>query len=142
MAILETKYNLGDIVFSPSTENTPYWEKCTSCDGTGSWKVEGRDIKVNCTKCGDAYRKGNGRIQKFTYQPRVDILTVGQIRIEHDLTQHKVQYMCEETGIGSGTLHYEKTLFQTKDEALVVAQGMANKSNETGWHVYVSDYLQ
>ena len=71
-------------------------------------------------------------------------LTIGQVRVEvtdsngiegeetfsnyMDRHERKEQYMCAETGIGSGTLHQEADLFSKKAEA----EKAAKKRNEEG----------
>jgi len=50
--------------------------------------------------------------------PVVRVLTIGQVGFE----EGRGRYMCEETGIGSGTLYYDETLFSTHKEADVEAK--------------------
>jgi hypothetical protein len=56
--------------------------------------------------------------------PTIKIMTVGQIRVIQSLPNHhdpvyKEEYMCVETGVGSGSVWtYGKNIFATKKEAL------------------------
>jgi hypothetical protein len=44
--------------------------------------------------------------------------------------------MCQETGVGSGSIYYEGDLFHTRDEAMVAAEAKAAAANlETEWVV-------
>ena len=70
-------------------------------------------------------------------------LTIGQVRVEvtdspgiegeEVFDNYKAQketieqYMCVETGVGSGTLHYAERLFSTRDEASTEAEKLTAK---------------
>lgn len=58
------------------------------------------------------------------YKTRYDIIknyikqsTVGKVRVEAIEDSIEISYMLKATGIGSGTIWYEDTLFATKEEA-------------------------
>lgn len=46
------------------------------------------------------------------------ILTIGQIRVVHTGGQTKEEYMCVETGVGSGSCYYLESLYDTLEECI------------------------
>lgn len=141
MAIIETKYNLGDVVYNAYYYHDSYFEKCHDCDGTGKWKVEGKDLQIECQTCNQHYRQAQhtGKVRKFKYFPKVRKLTIGQIRAQvgHD---PEIRYMCKETGLGSGTLWSESMLVKDKKMAEKCAEILAEKKN-AGEEVELEDLL-
>lgn len=140
MATIETKYNLGDVVYNAFCYRDSYFEECPDCDGTGKWKVEGKDLQIECKTCNQHYwHRGTGKVQKFKYFPKVKKLTIGQIRAQvgHD---PEIRYMCEETGLGSGSLWRESSLLRDKDMAEELSKILAERKN-AGEEVTLEDLL-
>lgn len=139
MATIETKYNLGDVVYKASCHRDSYFEECPDCDGTGKWKVEGKDLQIECKTCNQHYWGSAGKVQKYKYFPKVKKLTIGQIRVQvgHD---PEVRYMCEETGLGSGSLWDESTLLSDYQLAEELSKILAEKNN-AGVEVSLEDLL-
>ena len=144
MAIIETKYNLGQTVYHSYCVNEAYYEACPDCDGTGLWKIEGRDCTIECQTCNKHnYRWCNtpGKIKKYKYFPSTEKLTIGQIRATAGY-KPEIQYMCKETGLGSGSLWNENTLTDDYDLAVRCSEILSEKKN-AGENVEVSElYLQ
>lgn len=132
MAIIETKYSLGDKVYKPISTYTSRKIQCPDCVGKKEWLItfpSGEKINISCKTCesGNILTKiSSGFVDVFEHNPSVKKLTIGQIRTEGD----KISYMCNETGIGSGTLHYENTLFDSWDDAMEEAKKMANEQTK------------
>lgn len=139
--IIKTKYSLGDILYSPSTINSAYWEDCPDCDGKGYHKVERKELQIECTSCNFSYSKGRGKLQKWAHKPDVRFLTIGQVRAEVTEKEFKYFYMSQETGIGSGSLWSEDVLFETYEEALEIAKSLTDESNKLKKTIYLNDYL-
>ncbi len=115
---VETKYDLGQTVHKIWFTQKEYFNKCVTCDGEG-W-IPTHSEPVKCEKCNSFYGAPYpGRIRGLYPKAwHVDCaLTVGQVKTESDADGMVAKYMCSETGIGSGTVHSENTLFATKDEA-------------------------
>lgn len=144
MAIIETKYNLGQTVYRGDCVRDAYYEACPDCDGTGLWKIEGRDCTTECQTCNRhnySWCNTRGKIEKYKYFPSTDKLTIGQIRVQVDCNT-EVTYMCEETGVGSGSLWKEGDLTENYDLAVRCSEILAEKKN-AGESVEVSElYLQ
>lgn len=118
----ETKFNFNDLVYSISHIHKEKFTECAFCKGTGKIKCNGIE---RC--CPDCYGQ-KGRREWVAKQWRVeDLITIGQIRIEHTLSsnnsknvemaEYLEKYMCYETGVKSGTIHNGIDLFATKEDA-------------------------
>ena len=132
--LLETKYGLGDVVWRAGYRMTKKQHACPDCLGTQTWKAispAGTEYSFRCPRCGDRY-KSNRRLslEYSCAAPSVERLTIGQVDASTD--QEKIRYMCHETGIGGGTLHSERDLYATEEEARVAAQAMAEALNAGG----------
>jgi len=109
---IKSHFNLGDKVFFIGTQCREVFVKCPCCDS--GHVALGDGSKLKCPRC-----NGKGAIvdrnNHYSYVARK--LTVGQIRFEIDAKQTVEQYMCEESGVGSGSLYYLKDLFPSQESA-------------------------
>lgn len=115
--IISTIYSLGDRVVAGCSVSTSYWIPCPECDGTGYHKVEGKDLRLRCTTCNS---QGNwnatpGQVVEYKWAPHIEHLTISQVRAEVSKKKTDHRYMCEETGIGSGTVWAEGRLWPVAD---------------------------
>ncbi|MFA7308310.1 MAG: hypothetical protein WC026_16755 [Hyphomicrobium sp.] len=133
MAIIETKFSIGDVVYYASTTTERKQHPCPDCLGTKKWKAispAGSEYEFRCPRCGSMYHSSHDlSLDYATFVPTASRLTIGSVRTD---SADKTQYMCIETGVGSGTLYDEIRLFSTENEAIVAAQALANKSNDGG----------
>lgn len=107
------RFALGDTVWSIGNSRAPRYKECLSCE---KGKIGLKDgSKIDCPNC-----KGSSLISEgYFYKWRVERpLTVGQLRLEFSSDKLDERYMCQETGVGSGTCHSVDTLFATKEEAV------------------------
>lgn len=118
------KYKLGDKVFQIFITDTTKKLPCPDCKDTGLWEVTtalGDKFNISCGRCQYNYGRSVGTNLSITdFVGDVRVLTIGKVSIDYpcpDYSKHPVSYMCEETGIGSGTNHYESDLFESKEEA-------------------------
>jgi len=121
MAVLEVKFSMGDRVYHASTIYSDSALECPDCLGTLKWIIKlpsGKDLECNCKTCQSGYGCSTGFVTQKDYKPLVRTLTIGQVGFENG----QGRYMCEETGIGSGTLYYDDTLFSTYEEAKTEAE--------------------
>lgn len=116
--VIETKFNFNQKVYK--IENT-YKEnkvKCPTCKGTSKVElISGR--KIDCPDCFDGYY-----IERLPTQWRISLSgKIGKIGVELYSSKYsksnnsRIYYMLDITGVGSGTLHYEDTLFTSEKEA-------------------------
>ncbi len=133
MAIIETKFSIGDVVYYASTTTERKQHPCPDCLGTKKWKATspaGGEYEFACPRCRIGYRADHDLSLDYSIFVAISRrLTIGSVRTD---SSDKTQYMCVETGIGSGNLYDESRLFLTENEALVAAQALANKSNNGG----------
>jgi|AntAceMinimDraft_18_1070375.scaffolds.fasta_scaffold463935_1 hypothetical protein len=95
---------------------------CSFCAGTGNIKgVDGE--RATCPKCHGNGGKARHKGEKWSVQPS---LTVGEIRLIHivpdpaflpGVSRTEEEYMCIETGIGSGTIYHGEHLFASLESA-------------------------
>lgn len=112
------KYKIGDIVYKAGTTYSTSSIQCPDCLGTKEWIItfaDGESMIIDCQTCKSGYSPSSGYVTYNDCKPQIQILTVGKI---YDWNQEDgFRYMCEETGIGSGTIHKESDLFFDKKDA-------------------------
>lgn len=121
------KYSIGDTVWYASAYTGAEQLPCPDCLGQKLWSVTspaGGTFQVNCVRC-----SGSGYLEAHTYEPQTRSLTIGSIQIDtantSDNHREVVQYMCKETGIGSGSVYRESLLFRSQEEAEPAAAALA-----------------
>ena len=141
---LETKYDFGDVVYSIHKNMQYDWEPCKFCDSTG--RIVGANSEDrHCPEC--LGRKGAKVCTEQAYEIEDTRLTVGQVRVEvtaerkqgddsifenygHQEAKRKEEYMCYETGIGSGRFYNVKNLFPSQTEALAECEARNNADSK------------
>lgn len=122
------RYRLGQTVYAATIESRGEPVTCPDCLGTGRWKAitpGGQEIDLRCPAC-ESY-SGRRSTTRTVWLGRVQGLTIGAVRIDTTEREAGAQtsYMCEETGIGSGTIWRERDLFLTPVEAQAAADAKA-----------------
>ena len=110
---LESKFNIGDRVFSIVNYPVITYLTCPTCEGRKAVTIGNETF--TCPKC-----HGRGsfcRQSENKWSVRDNPLTIGQVRIEHG-PKLEESYMCIETGVGSGSVFYAKDLFTSRKEAM------------------------
>lgn len=147
MATIETKYQIGDVVFCGTTERKTLQHPCPDCLGSRKWKVvspAGGEHEFACPRCSARYHSNTDlRLDYQSAQPRVYKRTIGSVRYhskgEWGDVGPSVEYMCHETGVGSGSCYKEAALHATEAEALALAQTEADAIN-ADLHAPISQY--
>ena len=122
------KFGIGDKVFFPNALATQTRRPCPDCNGTRKWKAiapSGIEIDMDCPRCARSYTDAALSLTAMTYTPIVQRMTVGKVsaEISGDGTS-RVSYMCEETGVGSGSNYREDQLHADEAEAKAIAAAM------------------
>lgn len=112
---IKTKFNLGDEVFVINCYSELVKTKCPICNGNKFINIKGRQFKCPNKDCYDGYlhhredRKWHIAYNSF----------VGNIKFEvyRDYGGIEISYMIDQTGIGTGSVWRENTLFATEEEA-------------------------
>ena len=120
---IQTTFNLGQKVHSIKEESTKVWARCGFCMGSDGpisildrTEVTGLDGETRtCPAC-----HGRGGEQKHIGKIWVlgDLLNIGQVEVRISKTKTIENYMCRETGIGSGRVWGLDKLFPTSKAAL------------------------
>lgn len=125
---IETKYSVDDAVYVGRAEWGSEPIPCPDCKGTGKWTVVANSgpsgfWETTCQTCrdwGNYSGYGTGKVKQSTRIAITEYRTIGSIQV--DTNGDVVRYMCVETGVGSGSIYYEKDLFPTREEALAHAE--------------------
>lgn len=122
IAVPVPRYSIGATVFSASVKFEAEKFSCPDCLRTGRWNVRspvGLEAMVECPRC-----RGTGVLDQEGRVAQVLELTVGSIQINTagDYDDKYIRYMCNETGVGSGTIWSEDSLFSSREEALLIAE--------------------
>ena len=133
MAIIETKFSVGDKVYHPFTQHDHEEFTCPDCDGTKVIHVEfagGRREEIDCVTCRDLWGHSSGKLKKPSLSVVVVCYTIGSVGID----ERGPRYMCNETGVGSGSVYYEDTIFLTEKEAVE-----ASEKTRTNSHAHIAE---
>lgn len=133
--IIETKYSVGDKVWGYEVTYETVRRTCPDCDGAKVLRIEGKELDLRCPTCSYGYESRGFVDDQREWRARPTVRTIGQVQVVHtgpswgreddgDERQAvqvpattEIKYMCRETGVGSGTVHDERRLFWTIEEA-------------------------
>lgn len=142
MAVIETKYSVGDVVFFSGTTTERKQHPCPDCKGERKWHVTspaGGEYTIGCPRCSTRFMSDRELSLDYTaHVPHVQRLTIGSVQFNSasGSWDSGARYMCRETGIGSGSVYDEARLFATEDEAAKASMAMAAVANaEHEWIV-------
>jgi hypothetical protein len=121
------KYKIGDVVWRGRVFQKEMQLPCPDCLNTRKWKITtpgGSELEADCARCTGSWQlRGVPSLKDYTFEALVERLTIGSIRIDTaSRDYHPVSYMCHETGIGAGGIHYEDKLHPTEEAARADAQ--------------------
>lgn len=141
MAVIETRYSVGDVVYHAGTTTEQKKRPCPDCNGAKIWKAVspvGNEYSFSCPRCSARYNSMDNLSLSYTaHAPVVRRLTIGSVRYNshYGSYDHGAQYMCLETGVGGGSVYSESDLFASHDEAMVAATAKAAKADVTVQYV-------
>jgi hypothetical protein len=119
---MEAKYKIGDKVYHASYRSTSKCHPCPDCLGAQKWSVTspaGTEYQFSCPRCDGGY---SGRhelsLHYSEFAPFVQELTIGSVRMDTAADpDRQIEYMCKETGVGSGSVYRECDLLTTEEAA-------------------------
>ncbi len=138
----ESKFDFKQKVYAISIKNQSLWIPCTFCNETGL--IIGYDQQTfNCPYCHG--RRGHKKFDKKIYSVNQP-MTIGEVRIKSrckhrsenkeiftnygdQVALYEEEYMCYETGIGSGTVWSLERIFVTEAEAQVACDKLNAEAN-------------
>lgn len=118
--IMQSKFNLGDKIYILGGLHIDYPKKhkeCTACSSTGIITINGEAFW--CPKCGAKFETDFSVSHYHRGKPCPVAYTIGQISVKVQEDKVEIQYMCKETGVGSGTVYCENECFATYEEAVL-----------------------
>lgn len=127
------KFKIGDRVWYATTREKSEKAPCPDCLGKGKWPIKspiGEDFEIDCPRCTKGW-SAYGDLTLNNYVGHAVPLTIGQVTAStRNLHRDsRVEYMCNETGVGSGSVYPEEHLFETESEAGAIANLMASERN-------------
>lgn len=141
--IFKFKFNLGQEVFSVHERSEYQYKPCELCKGTGQLHyLEEPHKTIGCHGCRESRNRPYKK--RSLWHVGGKSLNIGQCRLEindKDKNQRadqaiKEEYMCEETGVGSGQIHKVEKLFATKE----LAQAFCDEQNaRIDWEMTPND---
>lgn len=145
---IETTFDLGDTVFHAFGRIGRVTQRCELCNGAGKVPIVGVDTLISCPKCFGKGENDDGEQFKEWVVSRGP-MKVGQVRVFRHAPatasewggaarrEDEEAYMCEETGVGSGTIYHAVDLFHTREAAELACQER-NATNLAAANRYVS----
>lgn len=140
MAVITTKFNVGDTVYYADCATDRKLIQCPDCLGSAKWKAmlpTGEEETIECPSCKNGYWSC-GKISEYAVRGEVRTLTIGQVGYEPE----GPKYMCRETGVGSGQVYREDQLFAIKADADAVLPGMVAEREKLAAERGLNEYLQ
>lgn len=123
------RFAIGDKVFYVEINARVERHPCPDCCGSGKWKAiapSGVELDMDCPRC--CYKSGYAHdglsLDYVKHCPRVRELTIGAVRINTYEANEPISYMCDETGVGSGTVYHERKLHADRATADAAAESM------------------
>lgn len=141
MAIIKTKYSIGDVVWYASTTTQAKQHPCPDCNDTKKWAAvspAGNEYTFSCPRCSTQFNSHDElRLTYTAHAPTACKMTIGSVQFNSakDSWDEGARYMCLETGVGSGIVYDEAKLFETENDALLYAQTLADTANATHPHI-------
>lgn len=124
--ILQPKFNIGDAVFLAHSHMEQKKLPCPDCLGTNHWAAKspaGTEYSFACPRCNSRYSsQDNLSLFYSSFEPAATNLTIGSIQFNSENERSKYQYMCVETGVGSGSVYHEADIFKDREAALEAAK--------------------
>ena len=112
------KFAIGATVYYPRVEHDKVHKTCPDCLGRRTWHAvlpSSEELDFSCPTCTHGY-ECTGKVSSWDAVGRVETLTIGSVRLD-SADEHPIQYMCVETGVGSGRLYNEENLLTSLEEA-------------------------
>lgn len=124
---ITTKYSIGDKVWLGVTHWLDKSVKCPECE-YGYIKITLKSGESDLCKCPKCY--GRGYKHAYDFHPIVNQLTIGSVRFDSAGEDDMYEYVCVETGIGTGGLYKESLLHPTQAEAEIAAALETERARE------------
>lgn len=133
--ILIPQFTIGDVVYKVAYSKKPQKLDCPDCLGQQRWAVvspAGQAYDFACPRCAQRNTDPKESLTYYIYEPEEPMrLTIGSVRIDTARKEEdRVEYMAEETGVGSGSVYKQGDLYWTSDDAFEAGRIKADTLNE------------
>lgn len=143
MAVIETKFSVGDKVWHAGVTTETRQHPCPDCKDERKWQAvspAGYEYTFACPRCSTSFASHDELSLKYTaHVPSLRRLTIGSVRHDsHSGTfadRERNSYMCVETGVGGGSVYYESDLFETEEDARIAAELKSAKADSEMKHI-------
>lgn len=118
--MIQPKFEIGQKVFCARIGYGSVKVQCPDCLGQKKWLVKtpsGEEWDHDCNTCRQGYYGSSGTVESWGDHERIEMLTIGSIRIDTQDKERPISYMCEETGIRSGSVYNEQEMFSDRSDA-------------------------
>ena len=114
------KFSIGDKVFIASVRTVRARHTCPDCGGTRVWKItspHGDELDMDCPRCTRESYNSDLSLDYSKASVEVRQLTIGSVRLDTLDKDCPIQYLCVETGVGSGSVYREEQLHDSSESA-------------------------
>jgi hypothetical protein len=126
-------YEIGNKVYHVSTHSVEKFLDCPDCLGARKWEITspvGEKYSMPCPRCQARHTYDDYSLNYYEYTDSIRELTIGSVRIDTSDTKNPIEYMCLETGVGSGSIYKECDLHANKLCAKLYGEQLVNKRNK------------
>ena len=133
---METKFNIGDIIYYPVANTKQQWITCPDCMGKKYLTVilgDGTKVTIDCVTCSAGYEPPQGIIIKYEYTGEVKKSTVAGI----NAMGKKIEYLVDVNGdieYGCYSCKRLTEVFATPEEAEVALKPLMEQHEEEERH--------
>jgi hypothetical protein len=112
---IEIKYDLRQEVYYINMSYESHKNYCELCNHSGRVSIIGTDKTAMCPECNGYGYQWSEKVREWSV---TGASFIGQVRYQETFRgKIERQYMLDETGIGSGTVHNEINIFASEEEA-------------------------
>ena len=130
----QIQHDIGDTVYYVGTTLEKRQHPCPDCLRTkecNALSPAGVRYTFACPRCSAAFQSNHALTLNYTvYTPTVKRLTIGSIRFDSAHKENSVEYMCVETGIGTGSVYNQDKLYAKESDAIEAARLFAEKQTK------------
>lgn len=113
---IETKFNVGDVVYVCRNDSTYEKESCKICEGTGVISIKAETF--SCPKCHGNKFTCTKRVNKFTPEKRIIRKVIVSVSENNGTIQTYIRYETKTHGNRDRSVaDYKNIMFYTKEEA-------------------------
>jgi hypothetical protein len=141
--MIQPKYQIGDEVYAVELSTSGHKEPCPDCLGERHWLARlpnGEELKMECPTCRSGFDGATGTVPAIAVSGRVVSMTIGSVRTDSASKDRPVEYMCVETGVGSGRIWDEQDLYPEECCAAKVLPTLIAEREQQLWETRACNF--